>query len=161
MSYQESTFGDMEIQPRLERESQFTKEVHRIVQRGGRCLVPMFALGRAQELLLILGKMAVSMPLGWLCCCERWADVLTVWSARVAPAVCGMPSLPVLDEYWQQHPELHTVPIYYASALAKRCMAVFQTFTNMMNSRIQQQMKTSNPFKFQYISNLRVRSWSG
>ena len=78
MSYQESTFGDMEIQPRLERESQFTKEVHRIVQRGGRCLVPMFALGRAQELLLILGKMAVSMPLGWLCCCERWADVLTV-----------------------------------------------------------------------------------
>ena len=69
--------------------------------------------------------------------------------------------LAVLDEYWQQHPELHTVPIYYASALAKRCMAVFQTFTNMMNSRIQQQMKTSNPFKFQYISNLRVRSWSG
>eukprot|EP00045_Choanoeca_perplexa_P018079 m.277124 g.277124 ORF g.277124 m.277124 type:complete len:703 (-) comp17705_c0_seq4:4876-6984(-) len=109
----ESTFGDMEIQPRVERESQFTKEVHRVVQRGGRCLIPMFALGRAQELLLIL------------------------------------------DEYWQQHPELHTVPIYYASALAKRCMAVFQTFTNMMNQRIQQQMKARNPFKFQYISNLR------
>ena len=41
----------------------------------------MFALGRAQELLLIL------------------------------------------DEYWAAHPELHDVPIYYASSLAKKCMA--------------------------------------
>ncbi len=30
--------------------------VHDIVTRGGRCLIPVFALGRAQELLLILGK---------------------------------------------------------------------------------------------------------
>ena len=30
--------------------------VHDIVNRGGRCLIPVFALGRAQELLLILGK---------------------------------------------------------------------------------------------------------
>ena len=29
--------------------------VHDIVNRGGRCLIPVFALGRAQELLLILG----------------------------------------------------------------------------------------------------------
>ena len=29
--------------------------VHDIVTRGGRCLIPVFALGRAQELLLILG----------------------------------------------------------------------------------------------------------
>eukprot|EP00730_Choanoeca_flexa_P015314 TRINITY_DN7007_c0_g1_i1.p1 TRINITY_DN7007_c0_g1~~TRINITY_DN7007_c0_g1_i1.p1 ORF type:complete len:703 (+),score=168.43 TRINITY_DN7007_c0_g1_i1:100-2208(+) len=109
----ESTFGKYEMEPRSERESKFTGEVHRIVQRGGRCLIPMFALGRAQELLLIL------------------------------------------DEYWQAHPELQGIPIYYASALAKRCMAVFQTFTNMMSNRIQQQMKTRNPFKFKHISNLR------
>lgn len=30
--------------------------VNDIVNRGGRCLIPVFALGRAQELLLILGK---------------------------------------------------------------------------------------------------------
>ena len=30
--------------------------MHDIVTRGGRCLIPVFALGRAQELLLILGK---------------------------------------------------------------------------------------------------------
>lgn len=47
------------MEPREERESRFTKEVHRIVQRGGRCLIPMFALGRAQELLLILGRSGV------------------------------------------------------------------------------------------------------
>ena len=55
-----------------------------IVTRGGRCLIPVFALGRAQELLLIL------------------------------------------DEYWAAHPELHEIPIYYASSLAKKCMAVYQ-----------------------------------
>jgi cleavage and polyadenylation specificity factor subunit 3 len=34
----------------------FSDTVHDIVNRGGRCLIPVFALGRAQELLLILGK---------------------------------------------------------------------------------------------------------
>jgi cleavage and polyadenylation specificity factor subunit 3 len=30
------------------------------------------------------------------------------------------------DEYWAAHPELHEIPIYYASSLAKKCMAVYQ-----------------------------------
>ncbi|KAJ8298579.1 hypothetical protein KUTeg_022639 [Tegillarca granosa] len=34
----------------------FTGLVHDIVARGGRCLIPVFALGRAQELLLILDE---------------------------------------------------------------------------------------------------------
>ena len=59
----------------------FTAKIHETVSRGGRCLIPVFALGRAQELLLIL------------------------------------------DEYWAAHPELHDIPIYYASSLAKKCMA--------------------------------------
>jgi predicted metal-dependent RNase len=29
--------------------------IHQIVNRGGRCLIPVFALGRTQELMLILG----------------------------------------------------------------------------------------------------------
>ena len=57
--------------------------MYETVTRGGRCLIPVFALGRAQELLLIL------------------------------------------DEFWSAHPELHEVPIYYASSLAKKCMAVY------------------------------------
>lgn len=30
------------------------------------------------------------------------------------------------DEYWGNHPELHEIPIYYASSLAQKCMAVYQ-----------------------------------
>jgi cleavage and polyadenylation specificity factor subunit 3 len=73
--------------------------IHDTVLRGGRCLIPAFALGRAQELLLIM------------------------------------------DEYWQAHPELHGIPIYYASTLAKKCMAVYQTYVNMMNMKIRKQVR--------------------
>jgi cleavage and polyadenylation specificity factor subunit 3 len=109
----ESTYGVQSHEPRAEREQRFTSMVHEVVTRGGRCLLPVFALGRAQELLLIL------------------------------------------DEYWQAHPELHNIPIYYASSLAKKCMTVYQTYTNMMNDHIKQQAKISNPFKFKHISNLK------
>ncbi|RKP09911.1 cleavage and polyadenylation specificity factor 3, isoform CRA_b [Thamnocephalis sphaerospora] len=109
----ESTYGVQSHEPRLEREARFTTLVHDIVRRGGRCLMPVFALGRAQELLLIL------------------------------------------DEYWSTHPELDAIPIYYASSLAKKCMAVYQTFINTMNERIRKQFAVSNPFVFKHISNLR------
>jgi cleavage and polyadenylation specificity factor subunit 3 len=69
--------------------------------QGGRVLIPAFALGRAQELLLIL------------------------------------------DEYWETHPELQHIPIYYASPLAKKCMAVYQTYINAMNDRIQKQFEVT------------------
>ncbi|ESL08042.1 cleavage and polyadenylation specificity factor subunit [Trypanosoma rangeli SC58] len=50
----ESTNGIRELESREERETLFTTWVHDVVKGGGRCLVPVFALGRAQELLLIL-----------------------------------------------------------------------------------------------------------
>ncbi|CAG8436318.1 3039_t:CDS:10 [Diversispora eburnea] len=109
----ESTYGVQSHEPRMEKEARFTGLVHKIVQRGGRCLMPVFALGRAQELLLIL------------------------------------------DEYWEAHPELESVPIYYASSLAKKCMAVYQTYINMMNAKIREQFAISNPFVFKHISNLK------
>lgn len=88
--------------------------MHDIVSRGGRCLIPVFALGRAQELLLIL------------------------------------------DEYWASHPELHEIPIYYGSSLAKKCMNVYKTFLTSMNDRINRQAAISNPFNFKYISNIKT-----
>lgn len=57
----ESTYGTNIHERREEREARFTGLVHDIVNRGGRCLIPVFALGRAQELLLILGE--VTLPL--------------------------------------------------------------------------------------------------
>lgn len=62
-----------------------------------------------------------------------------------------------LDEYWQNHPELHDIPIYYASSLAKKCMAVYQTYVNAMNDKIRKQININNPFVFKHISNLKVR----
>lgn len=60
------------------------------------------------------------------------------------------------DEYWSQHPEMHDIPIYYASSLAKKCMAVYQTYINAMNDRIRRQIAINNPFVFKHISNLKV-----
>jgi len=109
----ESTYGTHIHENREEREARFTGIVYDTVTRGGRCLIPVFALGRAQELLLIL------------------------------------------DEYWSQHPELHDVPIYYASSLAKKCMAVYQTYIHAMNEKIRRQIAINNPFVFKHISNLK------
>jgi len=53
---QESTYGTHIHEKREEREARFCNTVHDIVNREGRCLIPVFALGRAQELLLILGR---------------------------------------------------------------------------------------------------------
>lgn len=61
-----------------------------------------------------------------------------------------------VDEYWQNHPELHDIPIYYASSLAKKCMAVYQTYVNAMNDKIRKQININNPFVFKHISNLKV-----
>ncbi|XP_048531521.1 cleavage and polyadenylation specificity factor subunit 3-I isoform X3 [Triticum urartu] len=108
----ESTYGVQQHQPRHIREKRFTDAIHNTVSQGGRVLIPAYALGRAQELLLIL------------------------------------------DEYWSNHPELHKIPIYYASPLAKKCMAVYQTYINSMNERIRNQFAQSNPFHFKHIEPL-------
>lgn len=50
----ESTYGIASHVPRAERETALMKSVTGILNRGGRVLMPVFALGRAQELLLIL-----------------------------------------------------------------------------------------------------------
>ncbi|XP_063900971.1 cleavage and polyadenylation specificity factor subunit 3-like [Zophobas morio] len=52
----ESTYGTEVHEPSEEREHRFTSTVDEIVSRGGRCLIPVLALGRAQELLLIIDE---------------------------------------------------------------------------------------------------------
>jgi cleavage and polyadenylation specificity factor subunit 3 len=58
----------------------------------------------------------------------------------------------ILEEYWSQNPDLQTIPIYYTSNLARKCMAVYQTYTNMMNERIR---LAHRPFEFKYVRFLR------
>ncbi|KAF2492425.1 endoribonuclease YSH1 [Lophium mytilinum] len=52
----ESTYGISRHTPRMEREAQLMKSITSVLNRGGRALLPVFALGRAQELLLILDE---------------------------------------------------------------------------------------------------------
>ena len=52
----ESTYGIAVHIPRFEREQALMKAITGILNRAGRALLPVFALGRAQELLLILDE---------------------------------------------------------------------------------------------------------
>lgn len=58
----ESTFGVQNHQPREEKEELFVSTVANILKRGGKVLMPVFAVGRAQELLLILEEYWKSRP---------------------------------------------------------------------------------------------------
>ena len=95
----ESTFGIASHIPRIERETALIKSITGILNRGGRVLMPVSAVGMAQELLLIL------------------------------------------DEYWSRHPELHKIPIYFASNLARKCMVVYQTYIGAMNENMKRMFR--------------------
>jgi len=90
----ESTHGITRNESREEREYRFIESVKKIISRGGNCLIPIFALGRAQELLIIL------------------------------------------DEYWEAHPELARVPIYYGSNLAKKSIDVYSNYRQTLGNKI-------------------------
>ncbi|PVH18032.1 uncharacterized protein CXQ87_000943 [Candidozyma duobushaemuli] len=112
----ESTFGTATHEPRLEKESRLMKLIHSTILKGGRILMPVFALGRAQELLLIL------------------------------------------EEYWSQNKDIQNINIYYASNLARKCMAVYQTYTSIMNDSIKVNAAgshKSNPFDFKFIKSIK------
>ncbi|CEN62592.1 Putative Cleavage and polyadenylation specificity factor [Aspergillus calidoustus] len=123
----ESTFGISSNPPRLEREAALMKSITGILNRGGRVLMPVFALGRAQELLLIL------------------------------------------DEYWETHPELQKIPIYYIGNTARRCMVVYQTYIGAMNDNIKRLFRqrmaeaeasgdksiSAGPWDFRFVRSLR------
>ncbi|RCK54416.1 Endoribonuclease YSH1 [Candida viswanathii] len=112
----ESTFGTGTLEPRVELERKLTTHIHATVTKGGRVLLPVFALGNAQELLLIL------------------------------------------DEYWSKNEDLQNVSVFYASNLAKKCMAVYETYTGIMNDKIRLSSSSgekSNPFDFKFIKSIK------
>lgn len=58
----ESTYGINNHDSREKREKDFLTAVRSCIDRGGKCLIPMFALGRAQELMLILEEYWAQHP---------------------------------------------------------------------------------------------------
>lgn len=60
----EGTYGGRNHQPRKRTEQDFLDKVQEVVERGGTCLIPVFAIGRTQEIMLQI------MDLGY----EMWVD---------------------------------------------------------------------------------------
>jgi putative mRNA 3-end processing factor len=58
----ESTYGDREHPPRERTELNFIKEINDTIARGGSILIPVFALGRFQEIMLLLAEQKFKIP---------------------------------------------------------------------------------------------------
>jgi putative mRNA 3-end processing factor len=58
----ESTYGNRDHPDRMEEEKRFIKKVRETIARGGIALVPAFAVGRAQEILLLLEENKIEAP---------------------------------------------------------------------------------------------------
>jgi putative mRNA 3-end processing factor len=59
----ESTYGDREHPDRKEEEEKFLSKVSETIERGGSVLIPVFAVGRAQEIMMILERLDKKVPI--------------------------------------------------------------------------------------------------
>ncbi|WWD16619.1 endoribonuclease YSH1 [Kwoniella shandongensis] len=58
----------------------------------------------------------------------------------------------LLDEHWHDHPELQSIPVYFASGLFQRGMRVYKTYVHTMNANIRSKFaRRDNPFDFKYV----------
>ena len=66
----ESTYGDRQHKDRAEEEERFISHVKRVIEAGGKVLIPVFAIGRAQEVILILKQAIQRRKIE----CPIWVD---------------------------------------------------------------------------------------
>ena len=59
----ETTYGNLELPSRKKQTGDFTAQVNKVLANGGRVLVPTFALGRAQDVLLTLTRQLPGLPI--------------------------------------------------------------------------------------------------
>ena len=118
----ESTFGAQEHPSAAIREKRLIEVITQTIKSNGRILLPVFALGRAQEILLILD--------------EYWEEhpELQVLLLASAKHICLVQNR--MNVCWSKQ----SVPIYYGSRIASKSMAVYKKYITQMNERIQEQM---------------------
>lgn len=144
----ESTYGVSRHLPRDERERRFTERVHTGVARGGRVLLPVVALGRAQELLLILEEYWQRHPE------LHGVPIYQVSVAAVCLAIHHIPRLP----FSPCCNKLLCILRVQASGLARRAMTVYRSYIEMMNDDIRTAFAVSNPFQFKHVTHLKSAS---
>ncbi len=59
----ESTYGNREHPKRKIIEDSFLNKVEEVIEKGGSVIIPVFAVGRAQEILLLLSKKRLKVPI--------------------------------------------------------------------------------------------------
>lgn len=157
----ESTFGAQEHPSAAIREKRLIEAITQTIKANGRVLLPVFALGRAQEILLILDEwwdqhpeLQVTRPQLAFAHSLRLrtsghALAVAVLACRLSGSM--MPrSMILLSCGFVQ-----SVPIYYGSKIASKSMAVYKKYITQMNERIQAQMDGRNPFDFKHVEMVR------
>ena len=59
----ETTYGDRDHPPRQLTENKFLDKIEAVIGKGGSCIIPVFAVGRAQEILLVLATRNFKVPI--------------------------------------------------------------------------------------------------
>jgi putative mRNA 3-end processing factor len=59
----ECTYGEREHPPREETEKKFLEKIQETLERGGSVLIPVFAVGRAQEIMMLLDRLETKVPI--------------------------------------------------------------------------------------------------
>ncbi|MBU1199109.1 MAG: MBL fold metallo-hydrolase [Nanoarchaeota archaeon] len=59
----ESTYGDRDLPDRAETREQFLAKIEEVIARGGSVIIPVFALGRAQDVLIMLAEKKFKAPI--------------------------------------------------------------------------------------------------
>ena len=180
----ESTYGVSRHLSRHEREQRFVERIHTAVARGGRVLLPVVALGRAQELLLILEEYwerhpeLHGVPIYQVGGCgggDSWEALgprrrQAASGSGTERAASSRPPLHLLAPppgccplvFRHRDPPPISLPLPcaallppQASGLARRAISVYQTYIEMMNDDIQAAFTTANPFQFRHIAHLK------
>jgi putative mRNA 3-end processing factor len=92
----ESTYGARELPDRAELKKKFLNKVEDVVEKGGSVLIPVFSLGRAQEILLMLAERKFKAPIYIDGMCKKITNkILTITDPYLN-------NIPVLDEMYNK-----------------------------------------------------------
>jgi len=75
----ESTYGERELPDRNELRKKFLDKIEEVINRGGSVLIPVFSLGRAQDVLIMLAERKFKVPIYFDGMCKKITNrILTI-----------------------------------------------------------------------------------
>lgn len=111
----ESTYGNRLHSNRADEERRLAETINRVVKDGGKALIPAFALGRSQEVILILQSYQKS---GELVRCPIWIDGMV---RSICEVYADFPEY--LTPFLRRRMEYEENPFYWKRGLARPVMS--------------------------------------